>query len=180
MGSRARPGARRRTVVGVKETAAGSSRERVRVRDLAARDLKAILVIEAASFQDPWSAESFRSMLAQSQTLATVVERSGAVAGYCVAWMVGDEAELTNLAVEPGLRRTGLGRALLDQLLDTIAARGGATLYLEVRESNAAAQALYRSRGFEVTGRRKSYYSGPTEDALIMRRARDRAESAPA
>lgn len=160
--------------------AAGASPERVRVRDLAERDLDAILVIEQASFHDPWSADSFRSMLAQPQVIATVVERSGAVAGYCIAWRVDDEAELTNLAVAPGLRRAGLGLALLDHLIEGIAARGGATLYLEVRESNAAAQALYRSRGFEITGRRKSYYSGPTEDALIMRRARDHADGATA
>lgn len=152
----------------------------MRVRDLAARDLDAILAIEQASFHDPWSAASFRSILDQPQSIATVVEQAGAVAGYCIAWMVGDEAEVTNLAVEPSVRRAGLGRALLDHLIAVVAERGGATIYLEVRASNAAAQALYQSREFAVAGRRKAYYSGPTEDALIMRRPRERTSDTPA
>ena len=90
--------------------------------------------------------------------------------GYCVAWQIIDEAELANLAVDPEVRRGGIGAILLDDLLEQVDRPPTAVVHLEVRESNAAAQALYRSRGFEASGRRKRYYSRPTEDAVVMRR----------
>ena len=135
-------------------------------------DVPSIREIEVESFSDPWSAASFRSMLGQPQVLATVAERDGAIVGYSIAWAVGDEAELANLAVAPLARSAGIGGALVDALLATLEARGGATVYLEVRSGNDEAQTLYRRRGFVASGRRKGYYRHPTEDAVIMRRAR--------
>jgi [ribosomal protein S18]-alanine N-acetyltransferase len=134
-------------------------------------DLDAIVRIERASFGDPWSAASFRAMMESARGHARVAVRDNAVVGYCIAWTVGDEAELANIAVDPTLRRAGIGASLLDDLLQVVDAPPGATLYLEVRASNEAAQALYRSRGFEAAGRRKGYYAHPTEDAIVMRRA---------
>lgn len=142
------------------------------IRRATTADVPAIHRIERASFGDPWSAESFAGMLTHQQVRATVAERAGTLAGYCIAWVVGDEAELANLAVDPAARRGGIGAALLDDLLAAVDAGGGATMYLEVRESNAAAQALYRSRGFVAAGRRKGYYRRPHEDAVVMRRPR--------
>lgn len=133
-------------------------------------DVEAIHAIERDSFSDPWSVASFRSMLAQPQVIATVAVRGDEVLGYCVAWQLADEAELGNLAVAPDARGAGIGRTLLDDLLRTIETRGGATVYLEVRESNSAARALYQSRRFEQVGRRKGYYDKPREDAVILRR----------
>ncbi len=135
-------------------------------------DLPGILSIERIAFSDPWTADAFRSMLAQPHVLSTVAVRAGAVVGYSVAWVIGDEAELANLAVAPPERGTGIAKRLLDHLLAELEARGGATVYLEVRDSNAAAQGLYRSRGFTAAGRRKGYYHKPTEDAVVMRRPR--------
>lgn len=133
-------------------------------------DVAAIHRIERASFSDPWSVTSFRSMLVHPQVHAMVVEREGAVVGYCIAWIVGDEAELANIAVEPGLRRAGVGARLLDHFLRTADGHGVLTTYLEVREGNAAALRLYESRGFLAMGRRKRYYRKPDEDAVVMRR----------
>jgi ribosomal-protein-alanine N-acetyltransferase len=81
-----------------------------------------------------------------------------------------DEGELANLAVAASDRGQGVGAALLDAMLDDASARGTLQVYLEVRESNAAARRLYASKGFEEIGRRKQYYRSPTEDALILRR----------
>lgn len=144
----------------------------VRVRPATPGDLPAILVIEQASFGDPWTLGAFRSMLGQSHVLGSVAELDGEVVGYTIAWAIGDEAELANIAVAPGRRGTGIGRQLLDALLTTLDARGGANVFLEVRDSNEAAQALYRSRGFTAAGRRKGYYRKPVEDAVVMRRPR--------
>jgi [ribosomal protein S18]-alanine N-acetyltransferase len=140
------------------------------VRDACEGDVPAIVGIERASFGDPWSAASFRSVLAAERGYARVAVRGEAVLGYCIAWKVGDEAELANIAVDPAVRRSGVATQLLDDLLALVDAPPGATLYLEVRASNVAAQALYRRRGFEAAGRRKGYYAHPTEDAIVMRR----------
>ena len=91
------------------------------------------------------------------------------VAGYVVTWLVADEAELANLAVAPDRRRQGIGRYLLDAAMVEAVAGGAASLYLEVRESNVAARALYGARGFVAVGRRPSYYRNPAEDALLLR-----------
>ena len=92
----------------------------------------------------------------------------GLVAGYVVGWHVLDEAELANLAVDPGIRGRGIGRLLLDAMLADARSRESARVFLEVRESNEAARQLYASRGFGQVGRRTKYYRGPEEDALIL------------
>lgn len=135
-------------------------------------DVATIHRIERACFGDPWSAASFRSMLVHPQVHATVAEREGAVIGYCLAWIVGDEAELANIAVDPTVRRQGVGVALLDQFLHSADGHDVMTTYLEVRAGNNAALRLYESRGFKAAGRRKRYYRKPDEDAIVMRRER--------
>jgi ribosomal-protein-alanine N-acetyltransferase len=79
-------------------------------------------------------------------------------------------AELQNLGTAPDQQRAGVARALVDALLDTCRARGVRELALEVRASNAAAQALYRTHGFRLVGLRRGYYKRPEEDALLMAR----------
>jgi ribosomal-protein-alanine acetyltransferase len=140
------------------------------IRGAVETDLPAIRAIEVASFGDPWSEDSFRSMIAHPRVRATVAERAGRLVGYCIAWVIADESELANLAVAPEARRAGVGARLLDDLLAALDAKGGVTVHLEVRESNDAAQALYRSRGFTASGRRRGYYARPHEDAVVMRR----------
>jgi ribosomal-protein-alanine N-acetyltransferase len=92
------------------------------------------------------------------------------VLGYVVAWFVVDEAEIANLAVSDQARRAGIGARLLDHAVGAAEQRQCRVVFLEVRESNAAARALYASRGFEVAGRRSKYYRKPVEDALVLRR----------
>jgi ribosomal-protein-alanine N-acetyltransferase len=133
-------------------------------------DVTAIVAIEQATFSDPWSAASIRRLFEQDHAVVRVALLGRTVVGYGVVWVIGDEAELANLAVAAHAQRRGAGALLLDALLADVAAHGGATVHLEVRASNAAALALYTSRGFVESGRRKGYYSAPTEDALLMRR----------
>jgi ribosomal-protein-alanine N-acetyltransferase len=84
--------------------------------------------------------------------------------------VAGAEAEVADLAVAPAARRRGIGRALIDRLLSDLEREGVLAVFLEVRESNRAARALYESRAFHGVGRRRGYYRFPLEDALLLKR----------
>ena len=104
-----------------------------------------------------------------SDTLFLVAEVGEGVAGYVVALDAADEGEILNLAVAEGGRRRGLGRALVEAIVAALSERGVRQVYLEVRESNAAARALYAAFGFKDVGRRQAYYRRPVEDAIVLR-----------
>lgn len=135
-------------------------------------DLVDVVRIERASFADPWTEESFRRLLPGQPAIFLVAVSSpdSAVAGYAIAFSVGEDAEVLNVAVDPGFRGKGLAGQMLDAVVIELSARGVRTAFLEVRESNRAALALYGSRGFTEIGRRHRYYRRPVEDALVMRR----------
>ena len=140
-----------------------------------ASDVAAVQVIEEAAFADPWTADAFDAAIALDHMRFLIAEwtgggASGGVAGYVVALLLGAEVEIANLAVSSSERGVGVGGALLDDVTAHAAASGCVALYLEVRDSNAAARALYHSRGFEVVGVRKRYYRHPVEDALVLKR----------
>jgi len=142
------------------------------LRPAVEEDLREIVRIESASFADPWSEESFRRLLTVQPAifLVAVFPPVSAVAGYAIAFSVSEDGEVLNVAVEPGFRGKGLAGQMLDALLIEMSARGVRAAFLEVRESNRAARALYGSRGFTEIGRRHRYYRRPVEDALVMRR----------
>jgi ribosomal-protein-alanine N-acetyltransferase len=148
------------------------------LRPAAESDLIEIVRIERSCFADPWSEESFRRLLAAQPAifLVAVFPPESAVAAYAIAFAVGEDGELLNVAVEPERRGKGLAGQMVDALLIELAARGVRTAFLEVRESNQAARALYGSRGFTEIGRRTAYYRRPVEDALVMRRVLEVAE----
>ena len=141
-------------------------------------DLFDIVRIERSCFADPWTEESFRRLLGGQPAifLVAVFPPESAVAGYVIAFSVGEDAELLNVAVDSGFRGRGLAGQMLDAVLIELASRGVRTAFLEVRESNLAARALYGSRGFTEIGRRHRYYRRPIEDALVMRRILEVAE----
>ena len=124
--------------------------------------------IEQDVSADPWSTQDFRDCLA-SDAVFLVADRAATVAGYVVAIDAADEGEVLNLAVAPAGRRHGLGRALVDAVLEALTGRGARHIYLEVRESNGPARALYAAHGFREVGRRKQYYRRPVEDAIVLR-----------
>jgi len=130
----------------------------------------AVHAIEQASFTDPWSVRDFRECVA-SDVVFLVAATRGGVDGYVIAQDAADEGEILNLAVAPARHRGGIGRALVEQVLRTLAERGVRQVFLEVRDSNAAARALYEGVGFEEVGRRTRYYRRPVEDAIVLRAA---------
>jgi ribosomal-protein-alanine N-acetyltransferase len=136
-----------------------------------ASDIPEVAAMERACYSDPWAASAFKGLHENPSVHFAVARREdrGPIAGYVIAWFVGDEGEVANLAVSQGARRRGVGLALLDSVIASATDRGVETLFLEVRESNGAARKLYASRDFEEVGRRKGYYRSPQEDALILR-----------
>jgi ribosomal-protein-alanine N-acetyltransferase len=150
----------------------------VHIRPAVEADLAAMVAIERASFSDPWTASAIASTLRYDHMRVLVAEERGELGGdgagrplgYVVAMIAGPEAEIADLAVAPAARRRGIGRALIDRLLAGLATEGVLAVFLEVRESNRAARALYESRAFHGIGRRRGYYRLPPEDALILKR----------
>jgi ribosomal-protein-alanine acetyltransferase len=95
---------------------------------------------------------------------------SGEIVGFLIAQHLAPEWELENIVVTPTERGKGIGKRLLDALLAAAGEVDNSSVFLEVRESNAAARALYEKASFEQTGRRRSYYADPAEDAVLYRR----------
>lgn len=102
--------------------------------------------------------------------LALVAEEGRKLLGFLVASHVGPEWEIENVAVDSQARRRGLGGRLVHEFLAFAGQHGAESVFLEVRESNRAARALYERARFVETGRRKSYYSAPPEDAVLYRK----------
>lgn len=139
------------------------------VRAMAESDMDAVLAVEREVFRDAWTASFFRRLLAEPGAWLRVAERGGALAGYSVATLQPPHADLENLATVPSQRRNGVARALMDDLYAACRAQGVRAITLEVRATNAEAQALYAAEGFAIVGLRKGYYRHPDEDALVMR-----------
>jgi ribosomal-protein-alanine N-acetyltransferase len=93
------------------------------------------------------------------------------ISGCLVAHGIDGEWELENIVVAEYARRCGIGSRLLVKFIDQVRAKKGTSIFLEVRESNRGARALYANAGFESIGVRKNYYSNPTEDAVLYRQA---------
>ena len=140
------------------------------IRELRSADLPVVDELEHRLFSDPWPQHFFLTALTKPAAVLRVAERKGAVTGYLVATLQPPYAELQNLATAPEQQRGGVARALMAEFFDTCRARGVRDIGLEVRVSNAAAQALYRTLGFRLMGLRRGYYKAPEEDALLMGR----------
>ncbi|WP_294912268.1 ribosomal protein S18-alanine N-acetyltransferase [Tatumella sp. UBA2305] len=136
---------------------------------LAPEDQAQALAIEQRCHAFPWSAETFAGNQGE-RYLNYRIDADGKMAGFAITQIVLDEASLFNIAIDPDFQRQGLARRLLETLAEELAARGVLTLWLEVRESNLPAIALYEQLGFNQVSRRPRYYPTPTgrEDALIM------------
>jgi ribosomal-protein-alanine N-acetyltransferase len=118
-----------------------------------------------------WSAEQYEAAFSSTgaKRIALVIDEEGVVKGFLVARAVEHQWEIENIAVAGPARRRGLGTRLLSEFLDLARKRGAQTVFLEVRDSNVAARALYEKWAFVEAGRRARYYRDPEEDAVIYR-----------
>ena len=132
-------------------------------------DIAAVLEIERLSFSSPWPAFAFEQELTANRLAHYRVARlDDRVVAFGGIWLMVDEAHVTTFGVHPDHRRRGIGRLLLLHMAEAAIELGSSRMTLEVRVSNTAAQSLYRSFGFRVSGRRIAYYSDDGEDALVM------------
>lgn len=145
--------------------------DRWQIRPARPADAGRLVPLERLCFSDPWSAAAFEEMLRFPLTVALIAERAGEVVGYLIGRAVAGEGEILNLAVSPDQRRNGLGSRILEAGLTALGRAGATRVWLEVRESNRAAQELYLKRGFAAAGRRARYYRSPVEDALVFQMA---------
>ncbi|MCS6891531.1 MAG: GNAT family N-acetyltransferase [Rhodovarius sp.] len=136
------------------------------IRPAGAEAAGELAAIHAAAFPpgEAWAEGAIAALLATPGCFAL---RQG-MAGFVMARVAADEAELLTLAVCPPARRRGIGLALVDQAAAVALALGARSLWLEVGAENAAARALYAKAGFVEAGRRRDYY-GAGRDALVLR-----------
>jgi ribosomal-protein-alanine N-acetyltransferase len=135
-----------------------------------------ILQIEEACFSAPWTRKMLEAELSGNHFAHFLVAKqvspgevaSVSIVGYLCFWVVFEEVRLMNLAVIESMRHKGIAQTLVKQALEVGLAQAATCAVLEVRASNHAAHALYRSLGFRDVTTRPTYYSNPTEDALLM------------
>ena len=141
------------------------------LRPMTTAQLDAVMAIEAAAYAFPWSRGNFIDSLAAGHPAWLLWGGGDALLGYFVAMLGVDEVHLLNITVAPAARRRGHARFLIAALIRLARDHRARQLWLEVRETNAGARAMYLRLGFAQVGVRKGYYPaafGRREDALVM------------
>ena len=160
----------------ISHTALGITDQTVTITNMTEHDLLEVVEIEETSGLSRWGWSAYYAELQGRNSHLMLVARIDSqertlrskLAGYIVARMGSDELHINNVAVRENYRRRGIGRRLLDRVIEEGKRSGAIAAYLELRAGNKPAQALYEECGFRVTARRKQYYSDPVEDALVM------------
>ncbi len=141
---------------------------RIEICPMAPQHIEALEQLEKQCFSTPWSYDALVSELSNPLAVFRVAEIDGQVAGYVGMQHVVDEGYICNIAVFPQYRRLGVATRLMECLMDYAKEQDMEMISLEVRPSNLGAIRFYEKFGFEQEGRRRDFYSNPTEDALIL------------
>jgi [ribosomal protein S18]-alanine N-acetyltransferase len=142
----------------------------VAIRPMTEADVAGVVALERASYQFPWSEGIFRDCLRVGY-ICRAITSADTLIGYGVMSVGAGEAHILNLCIDAGFRCQGIGRRMLDYLLDRAVVAGMSEAFLEVRPSNTAAIRLYLSLGFDQVGMRRGYYQavGGREDAAVLK-----------
>ena len=150
----------------------------VRIRKVRPPDIRRIIEIERSwAHLSHWSEDSYYRLVNDegftASFLAEVEEDSGnlLIAGFVIFHIAGTNAEVYNIAVDARHARCGIGKQLMNTVMNESLKRYATRVLLEVRKSNASAIRFYEGFGFKVLGERKDYYSNPVEDAFVMEKS---------
>ncbi len=138
------------------------------VRWMLQRHMPEVLGIENASFEFPWTESEFLACVRQRNCVGLVAEVDESVVGYMIYEMAKSKIRLLNLAVSPESRRRGVGRYLVQKLINKLSLQKRNRITLEVRETNLPAQLFFRSLGFRATSVLRNFYQDTPEDAYLM------------
>lgn len=158
------------------ESTSGLITQEIIISRMTEHDLLAVVELEETCGLSRWGWEAYYHEIVEGRGALMLVARAASrqelaaqsIAGFIAARFTGDEVHINNVAVAQGVRRRGIGAALLGGVLKEGARMGARSAILEVRAGNVAAQALYSRLGFGVVGLRRAYYTDPPEDALVM------------
>lgn len=140
----------------------------LKIRKMEEADLAEVAAIEQENFSRPWTEEGFRKAVLDTHTLYLSAFLDEILVGYIGMWTALDEGEITNVSVKKEYHGQKIGAHLLEKLLEEGDKIGVSSYFLEVRESNQAAIALYEKTGFEKAGIRKNFYDDPVENGIAM------------
>lgn len=147
--------------------------ETIVIRPMKKEDLQAVHEIELLSHPTPWKFALLEDEWKQENYHHSFVAENAeekCIVGYCFIWgWEGVDMTISNIAVHQHHRQQGVGSKLMDQIIHTATEKKCASVLLEVRESNTIAQHMYQKYGFTPIGKRRAYYSSPTEDGLVLR-----------
>lgn len=150
------------------------------VKRMVRRDLDAVMVIETSSFEFAWQCGDFIRCLISGRCKGVVVEHGEQVVGYMIYELHKNRLHILNFAVDPGFRRQGVGKVMVDKLTSKLSHQRRNRILLEVREGNLPAQLFFRSQGFKATRVLKDYYDETDEDAYVFEyRLNDECKSVP-
>ncbi len=140
------------------------------IRKMMMKDVPAVSQIDKLSFTMPWPEHSFQYEVAENRVARCFVAETAdhRIAAMIVSWIIVDEMHIATIATHPDFRRQGIGEQILRSALLDGRDAGAHLAFLEVRESNEAAQAMYRKFGFRASGKRPRYYRDNNEDAILM------------
>ena len=138
------------------------------LRGMNRKDISRVYEIECTCFRSPWSRFSLLKELSNDLAHYRVMELEGKLIGYAGAWIIFEEAHVTNVAIMPEFRNRGYGELLMRDLMRVSMEHGATCMTLEVREKNYTAQRLYAKLGFRQNGFRPKYYEDSGEGAILM------------
>ena len=132
----------------------------IKIFELGLQDLNACMDLDQKSLKGIWSKSQWERELNDSERICIGAKDIGnkKLFGLCTAWIVIDELHITSIAVLPNHQRKGLGRLLLSELIKRSKSLQTNQIFLEVKDTNKPAKALYKSMGFKLIGNRPNYY----------------------
>lgn len=142
---------------------------RTQIRWLIRRDMDEVLGIERSSFQQPWTEEEFLCCLRQRNCIGTVAELDHQVVGFMIYELHKSMLRILNFAVSPAVRRHGVGRQMVQRLIDKLSQQRRREIVLEVRETNVPAQLFFAASGFRAITVLRKHFEDTSEDAYYMR-----------